>query len=342
MGNKRDRSRDPLTSAAALELVSVVLPVRDEPENIAACFERLAGALSATPHEVLVCFDSPEDTTLPVIERAPIKPSRLVLVKNELGPGPSFAMRAGLQRASGDVVVTSMADLSDPPEIILSMAAKIRREHADVVSGSRYMAGGKQVGGPRLKTLLSRVAGVSLYWIAGIRTHDATTNFRAYSRHLLQAVKPESGRAFSLGLELTVKAHLLGFRVDEVPSTWIERHAGESRFRLGPWLPEYLRFYLRAVAAPLIALAALLSGGLLLLYGSESALLGALRIGVAVIVLVIARRLRGRTTMLDAALPFVVCLPIAALGLKGWLVRGALLCALLAFAAQRHLPRRER
>ena len=55
----------------------------------------------------------------------------------------------------------------------------------------------------------------------------------------------ESG-IFSLGIELTVKAHLAGGRVEEVPATWTDRTAGQSRFRLWKWLPNYLRWYFYA------------------------------------------------------------------------------------------------
>lgn len=112
-----------------------------------------------------------------------------------------------------------MADLSDPPSAIPLMAAKIRDEGADVVSGSRYMRGGSQRGGPRLKRLLSRLAGLSLHYAARLPTHDATTNFRAYSRRFLDDVAVESERGFEVGLELTTKTHRLGYRVDEVPSS---------------------------------------------------------------------------------------------------------------------------
>ena len=228
--------------------ISVVLPVYNEEENIGPCLRSLWQALRACDHEILVCYDFAEDRTLGAIRAMTDAPPTLRLVRNDLGRGVAFAMRAGFNAATGDVVVTTMADLSDPPEVILAMAAKIRDDGADVVSGSRYMPGGSQTGGPRLKTLLSRVAGLSLHWIARLGTHDATTNFRAYSRRFLNAVRVESTAGFELGLELTVKAHLGGFRVDEVPSTWVDRTAGTSRFQLRKWLPHYLRWYWRAMS----------------------------------------------------------------------------------------------
>lgn len=231
--------------------ISVILPVYNEEGNIAACLRGLAAALKGEEHEILVCYDFDEDKTLPAIAAMEDKPASVKLVRNSLGRGVAFAIRAGLQAARGDVLVTTMADLSDPPEAIPAMARKIRVEGADVVSGSRYMKGGSQTGGPKLKTLMSRAAGLSLHHVAGVGTHDATTNFRAYSRRFIQHVEVESKHGFELALELTVKAHLKGFKVDEVPSSWRDRTAGESRFKLWSWLPRYLRWYLAAMGAPL-------------------------------------------------------------------------------------------
>ena len=246
--------------------VSVIVPVYNEEGNIAACLRGLAGALKDEPHEILVCYDFDEDKTLPAIAAMPDRPASVKLVKNSLGRGAAFAIRAGLQAAIGDVLVTTMADLSDPPGVIPAMARKIRVEGADVVSGSRYMKGGSQTGGPKFKVLLSKTAGLSLHHLAGVGTHDATTNFRAYSRRFIQHVDIESRHGFELALELTAKAHLKGFKVDEVPSSWQDRSAGESRFKLWTWLPRYLRWYLAAMGAPLfvgVVLAALTCGTLL-------------------------------------------------------------------------------
>lgn len=226
--------------------VSVILPVYNEEGSIAACLRGLAKALDGLDHELLVCYDFDEDTTLPAIARMDDKPAAVKLVRNTLGRGPAAAIRAGFQAARGDVLVTTMADLSDPPEAIRAMARKIREEGADVVSGSRYMDGGSQTGGPWLKTLLSRTAGRSLHCLAGLGTHDATTNFRAYSRRFIEKVTIESEHGMELALELTVKAHRGGYRVDEVPSSWQDRSAGESKFRLWKWLPRYLRWYILA------------------------------------------------------------------------------------------------
>jgi len=174
------------------QCISIVLPVYNEADNIRPCLERLWDALRDHEHEILICYDFDEDTTLPAIANMEAKPPTIRFIKNDLGPSVAYAIQAGFRAARGDVIVTTMADLSDPPEVIVCMVEKRRQEGAAVVSGSRYMRGGSQTGGPYVKRLLSRFAGLSLYWVAGLQTHDATTNFRAYSRDFLSQMRIES------------------------------------------------------------------------------------------------------------------------------------------------------
>lgn len=242
----------------AESLISVVIPVYNEAENIQPCLRALHAALAHLPHELLVCYDFDGDSTLPAIEAMADRPPTVRLVRNDLGRGVACAMRAGFASARGDVIVTTMADLSDEPHVIPRMAERIRDHGAHVVAGSRYMRGGRQIGGPALKGALSRLAGVSLRVLAGVGTHDATSNFRAYSAEVLRRIPIESTMGFEVALELTVKAHNLGLKVDEVPTVWRDRTAGESRFKLWKWLPAYLRWYWTAMAPAAFCIATLL------------------------------------------------------------------------------------
>jgi glycosyltransferase involved in cell wall biosynthesis len=229
-----------------------VVPVYNEHDSIAACLLRLDAALAGEEHEILVCYDFDEDTTLAAIAAMNDRPASVHLVKNTIGRGAANALRAGFRAAQGDVIVTTMADLSDPPELIPRMAEHMRQGGYAVVAGSRYMRGGSQTGGPLLKRTMSRVAGLGLHWLTGVGTHDATNNFRAYSRSFLDSAGVESTTGFEIAIELTVKAQALGLRVGEVPSSWTDRAAGQSRFRLWSWLPNYLRWWLRAAREPMI------------------------------------------------------------------------------------------
>ena len=228
--------------------LSVVIPVYNEGENVVPTLRGVVEQTKTRPLEVLVVHDFDEDTTVPVVQRLQADMPQLRLHRNTLGRGVLNAMKSGLRAARAQYVLNSMGDGSDNPADIDAMYEQARAG-ADVVAGSRYMRGGRQVGGPLLKRTMSRTAGLSLHWIGGLPVHDATSNFRLYSKRLLNQVTIESRGGFELGLELTVKAYRLGLRVAEVPTTWRDRTAGKSRFKLWQWLPRYFHWYWRGIGA---------------------------------------------------------------------------------------------
>lgn len=230
--------------------LSVVIPAYNEGENIVPVLAALHQQVRVAPLEILVVYDFAEDTTVPVVERLQSAYPDVRLVLNWFGRGALNALKTGLRDARAPYVLVTMADLSDDLSTVDAMY-RLAVEGADVVAGSRYMRGGSQQGGPLVKRTLSRAAGLSLHYLGGVGTHDPTNNFKLYSRPLLQAVRIESAGGFELALELTVKAHLSGFKVAEVPTRWMDRTAGESRFRLRRWLPHYLRWYRQAMLARL-------------------------------------------------------------------------------------------
>jgi len=227
--------------------LSIVLPVYNEGKAVEPVLRGLAASVT-TPHELVVVYDFDGDTTVPVIARLATEIPGLRGLRNDLGRGVLNAMKAGMGQTSTPYVLISMADGSDEPQIVDSMVA-LAREGADVVAASRYMRGGRQIGGPPLKRLMSRTAGLTLHWFAGVPTHDPTNNFKLYSRRFLESVTIESAAGFELALELTVKATIAGRRIAEVPTTWRDRTSGQSNFKLRKWLPHYLRWYATAFRA---------------------------------------------------------------------------------------------
>ena len=229
-----------MTVGPALEL-AIILPVYNEGERV----EPVLRALSAqvrTRHELVVVYDFDGDSTVPVVTRLAGEIPGLRGLRNDLGRGVLNAMKAGIAGTSAPYVLISMADGSDEPQVVDPMVG-LARSGADVVSASRYMRGGHQVGGPLVKRLMSRAAGLTLHWFAGVPTHDPTNNFKLYSRRFLDSITIESSAGFELALELTVKATLDGRSVAEVPTTWRDRTAGQSNFKLRKWLPHYLHWY---------------------------------------------------------------------------------------------------
>jgi dolichol-phosphate mannosyltransferase len=221
--------------------VSVVIPVYNEGAAIIACLERILREVML-PSEVLVVHDMPEDTTVPHALAVGERDPRVRVVLNTYGRGPANAIRFGIDAARAPVVVVTMADGSDDPRQIDDLARLVDRGVV-VAAASRYMPGGQQVGGPRLKRMMSRWAGRSLHTLARVGTRDATNSFKAYSTEFVRMVGIESRTGFEIGLELTAKATRLRLPVAEIPTIWLDRQLGDSSFDLGRFMPSYLRWY---------------------------------------------------------------------------------------------------
>jgi glycosyltransferase involved in cell wall biosynthesis len=221
--------------------VSVVVPVFNEGDAVVPPLQRLLRSVTL-PTEVLVVYDFPEDTTVPYARKFAAEDERVRPMLNTYGRGPANAIRFGFDHARAPVTVVTMADGSDDPRQIDDLARLVERGVV-VAAASRYMPGGQQVGGPRLKSMMSRLAGRSLYTLARVGTRDATNSFKAYSTAFVRQVGIESRSGFEIGLELTAKATRLGLPVAEIPTIWLDRTLGDSHFDMARWMPAYLRWY---------------------------------------------------------------------------------------------------
>ena len=117
---------------------------------------------------------------------------------------------------------------------------------AEIVCPSRFMKGGSVYGYPKFKYLIVRIAAFLLYFLALIPIHDPTNGFRSFSRKVIENIPIESTVGGTYSIELLVKCHRLKLPIKEIPSVWIERKSGNSRFKLWKWAPHYLVWFLYA------------------------------------------------------------------------------------------------
>jgi dolichol-phosphate mannosyltransferase len=224
--------------------LGIIIPVYNEGGNIGQTI-RAIESIVRTPHVIYIVYDFDEDNTLPAVRRIQEEGVDLVLLKNSAGKVVN-AIKTGLRGANETYLLVTMADLSDDYGVVDQMVSRAEKGF-DVVCGSRYAKGGKQIGGPFIKKTLSRMAGLSLRYIAGIPTSDVTNSFKLYRKEMVDALTIESDGGFEIGMEIVIKAHFSGHRVTEIPCTWQDRQQGASRFRVLRWLPKYMKWYLFAV-----------------------------------------------------------------------------------------------
>lgn len=225
---------------------TVIIPAYNEGNNINKTIQDL-GKLYGSTIDVIVVVDFKEDTTIDFFNRLDNIPKTFKIVVQDYGPGPANAIRFGIDLAATDCVVVMMADGSDDVRAIQELSNLVSRGVA-VACASRYMSGGQQIGGPRFKKFLSKTAGNILYSLAGVGTHDPTNSFKAYSKSMLQRVGIESRSGFEIGIELVSKAHRLRLPVAEIPTIWLDRTDGSSRFLLAKWAPKYLPWFFNCFA----------------------------------------------------------------------------------------------
>lgn len=227
------------------EYLTVIIPVYNEAENIEAEIKSIEECVDGK-FLIYIVYDFDTDNTLPIVKSLQKTYDNIVLIKNQFGSGVANALKTGLNSVKTELAVVKMGDLSDSSKDINKMVKKAEETNADIVCASRYMKGGKQKGSPFVKGLMSKFAGLSLYYFAKIPTHDSTNSFKLYRKSFLDNHKIESKDGFETGLELVVKAHINHNIISEIPTVWENRISGKSNFKILKWLPSYLKWYFKA------------------------------------------------------------------------------------------------
>lgn len=224
--------------------LSLIVPVYNEGSNITQLVETAFRKIKY-PFKLIIVYDFDQDNTIPTVNKLQKKYPQIELVKNNHGNGNGVinAIKTGFKLVQNGAVVVIMADLADDLTTINAMFAKIQQGY-DVVCGSRFSPRGKKIGGPLVKSLLSRTAGLLTPILLGIPTQDITNAFKMYKKEVLDAITIESRGGFELAMEIAIKTHNLGFKVTEVPTVWRDRTEGASRFKFFAWLPHYLHWYI--------------------------------------------------------------------------------------------------
>lgn len=225
-------------ATAASDRYSIIAPTYNEAENVplvAALVDR-ACASAGLDYELIFVDDASPDGTADVVRELQrcFPPGRVLLVTRRAKLGLGSAYAAGLERATGGWVVLMDADLSHHPRHLPELVALQRATGADVVGGSRYLAGGGVAGWGAGRKLTSRGANVLARTLLGLGpVTDLTGAFRLYRRALLARLLGRcrcTGYAFQM--EMAARAVASGARFAEAPIVFVDRVYGSSK--LGP------------------------------------------------------------------------------------------------------------
>ena len=221
---------DPFVDLPRSGRVLVIVPTYNERENLPLILDRLLGAVPGV--EVLVADDGSPDGTGEIADGRAAADARVHVLHRSVKQGLGAAYRAGfawgLERGY-DVLVEMDADGSHAPEQLPRLLHALA--HADLVIGSRYVAGGSVVNWPKGREVLSRGANMYARLALGAGVHDMTAGYRAYRSTVLRALAlaDVESQGYCFQVDLTWRALSAGFRVAEVPITFTERAIGVSK-----------------------------------------------------------------------------------------------------------------
>lgn len=213
---------------------SLVIPCKEEGENFIIILKRFEENIKEDT-EIIVILDSKEDSTFEFIKNSDTK-ARIEINNSQ---GVASAINHGIKVANGKYICIAMGDGSDDPSQVEELLMLVERGLSIAVA-SRYSRGGQFIGNKNLKYLLSKYSGRFLNLFFSLNTNDPTNMFKAYSKEFLEHVGIESDNGFTLGLEMIIKAKLNGFKIGEIPTIWIDRNFGESKFQFKKFLPSYI------------------------------------------------------------------------------------------------------
>jgi len=217
----------------------ILIPVFNENETIVKTLKNILSVVKYN-YNIFICYDYDEDPTIKIIKENFHNNSKIVFIKN-FSKGFNNALISGFKHSKAKAVLFYMSDDHINHEMINLCYEKFKDGH-QVICPSRFAKGGKMIGNPFLKASLTKLASFFLYNFTTFPIKDPTNSFRLFPKELIDKIQIESSKGFTLSLELTAKAHRLGYNIIEIPATWMERNKGKSRFKLFSFIPPYMKW----------------------------------------------------------------------------------------------------
>lgn len=227
--------------------LTIIIPEFNEEGVIEKTLESLRKHVKI-PHKILVVDGISTDNTFNVVKNYSKKYKNISIIKTK-PKDKKFAssIKVGFDKVKSGAVVVVMGDLCDNPKTINQMYLKLL-EGWDVVCGSRYMKGGRKIGGPVLQHFLSMFVCKSLQIFTGVPTSDVSNAFKMYKKSALKGIRANPVSGVEGSMEFLFQVHFFNnVKITEVPTIWKGRKVGKSKFKILQRTPRYFRIYMWAI-----------------------------------------------------------------------------------------------
>ena len=219
-------------------MLSIIIPVRNESDNLESIMEYYSKNLSEFDYEVLIINDYSKDGTLEKARNLFKNKNFKVLDNKKKGLGG--AINLGIKKASGSNIAIMMADQSDDINDLIKYNSLINTENYDAILGSRFLKGSKVLNYPVQKLILNRIFNYFVGMIFWNKYNDYTNAFKIYKKKTLEEIAPLISESFNIFLEIPLKIISRKYRYKIIPINWNGRTKGASKFKIKELRSKYL------------------------------------------------------------------------------------------------------
>ena len=212
----------------------IVIPTYNERENIVNLINQINSLKIKDAHTLVVDDNSP-DGTADIVREISKKDNNVHLLSRTADKGRGSAGVAGFKKAlemGADIICEMDADFSHNPKYLPDLINNLK--DCGVTIGSRFVSGGSDEDRPFLRRILTILANFYIRVLLGLKVKDCNSGYRCFKRDVLKKINLDKmiSKGPSIVQEILYKAHLAGFKINEVPIEFVERKEGKSKLGL--------------------------------------------------------------------------------------------------------------
>ena len=220
-------------------MLSIIVPVRNESENLNEIFHYFLKNLKDLKFEVLIINDFSEDDTFLKAEQLSKEFNEFKVINNDK-KGLGGAINLGIKSSSGSNIAIMMADQSDSIDDLKKYNSILNSQNFDAVLGSRFLKDSKITDYPMGKLILNRIFNKFVSLIFWNKFNDYTNAFKIYKKKILLEIMPLISEDFNIFLEIPLKIISRNYKYEVIPISWYGRKKGKSKFRIKELRSKYL------------------------------------------------------------------------------------------------------
>ena len=218
---------------------SIIIPCRDEEDNVKIVLKNIQDNCSYSDYEVIFINDFSTDKTEEILKKIS-NDFENVFYYNNSTKGLGGTIQLGFKQSNGKYITIMMADSADSVKDLNLYFEIIEKNEFDAVFGSRFIKGSKTYDYPIIKLILNRTGNYLAKLLFFSNYNDFTNSFKIYRKELIEHFYPIVSENFNIFLELPLKTISRGFKYKIIPIKYYNRKIGSAKFKINELGSSYL------------------------------------------------------------------------------------------------------